>query len=82
MRSLWAWALEVIPFERAGEQFPVHQELLAKSGTYILEDMQTAGLAADGATEFMFVLGVPRFQGAVQMIATCSLPTRRVPHER
>ena len=62
------WALEVIPFEREGEQFPVHQELLAKSGTYVLENMDTAELAVDNATEFMFVLGVPRFEGAVQMI--------------
>ena len=62
------WAVEAIPFENEGELFPVHQEALAKSGTYLLENMNTAALAADEAYEFMFVLGVPRTAGAVQTI--------------
>ena len=62
------WALEAIPFEKEAERFPVHQELLAKNGTYILENMNTAALAADAAYEFMFVLGAPRMAGAVQTI--------------
>lgn len=62
------WALEAIPFEKEAELFPVHQELLAKNGTYILENMNTAALAADAAYEFMFVLGAPRMAGAVQTI--------------
>ncbi len=62
------WALEAIPFEKEAERFPVHQELLAKNGTYILENMNTAALAADAAYEFMFVLGTPRMAGAVQTI--------------
>ncbi len=60
------WAVEAIPFETKTEAFPVHQILLAKNGVYILENMNTAALAADGATEFLFVLGQPKFQGAVQ----------------
>jgi hypothetical protein len=36
------------------------------NGTYILENMDTAGLAADKAYEFLFVLGQPRFRGGVQ----------------
>lgn len=60
------WALEVIPFETSGAVFEVHQKLLAKSGTYILENMNTGLLADAGLTEFMFVLGVPRIQGTVQ----------------
>ena len=60
------WAVEAIPFESKTEAFPVHQILLAKNGVYILENMNTAALAADGATEFLFVLGQPKFQGAVQ----------------
>ena len=40
--------------------------LLAKNGVYILENINTAQLAADKAYEFLFVLGQPRFQGAVQ----------------
>jgi hypothetical protein len=30
--------------------------------------MNTAALAADGATDFLFVLGQPRFVGSVQAI--------------
>ena len=61
-------ALEAIPFERAEEPFIVHQTLLTKHGVHILENMDTGALAADGATEFLFVLGVPRLQGTVQAI--------------
>jgi kynurenine formamidase len=62
------WALEVIPFENELRPFEVHQVLLAKNGVYILENMVTHELAADGATEFFFALGVPRLEGAVQAI--------------
>jgi kynurenine formamidase len=61
-------ALEVLPFESKTEAFPVHQILLAKNGVHILENINTAELAKDGATEFLFVLGQPRFKGAVQMV--------------
>ena len=62
------WALEVIPAEDPEQAFPVHPELLAKNGVYILENMDTRGLAADGVAEFLFVLGQPRFVGAVQAV--------------
>ena len=62
------WALEVIPAEKEGEVFPVHPELLAKNGVYILENMDSRELARDGVTEFLFVLGQPRFEGAVQAV--------------
>ena len=62
------WALEVLPSEDPEQAFPVHPELLAKNGVYILENMDTRELAADGASEFLFVLGVPRFEGAVQAV--------------
>jgi kynurenine formamidase len=61
-------ALEVLPFESKTEAYPVHQILLAKNGVHILENINTAELAKDGATEFLFVLGQPRFKGAVQMV--------------
>lgn len=61
-------ALEVIPFENPQRVFAVHQTLLAKEGVYILESMNTAELAADGVQEFMFVLGQPKFKGAVQTV--------------
>jgi kynurenine formamidase len=59
------WALEVLPFE-SKNVFEVHQILLAMNGTYILENMDTAALAADKAYEFLFVLGQPRWRGGVQ----------------
>ncbi|NWG47278.1 MAG: cyclase family protein [Alphaproteobacteria bacterium] len=61
-------ALEVIPFEDPDRPFPVHPELLTRRGIHILENIDTRALATDGATDFLFVLGVPRFEGAVQMV--------------
>jgi len=59
------WAVETIPFE-SNNVFEVHQILLAMTGTYILENMDTAALAKDKAYEFLFVLGQPRWRGGVQ----------------
>jgi kynurenine formamidase len=61
-------ALEAIPFENANRPFVVHQTLLAKKGVHILENVNVGPLAADGATEFLFVLGQPRFVGTVQVV--------------
>jgi kynurenine formamidase len=63
-----SWAVEVLPSEDPNQAFPVHPELLAKNGVYILENMDTRALAADGVSEFLFVLGAPRFVGAVQAV--------------
>jgi kynurenine formamidase len=64
------WALEVIPFEKDGDKdggvFGVHQILLPMSGTYILENINTAELAKDKVYEFLFVLGQNKYEGAVQ----------------
>ena len=46
----------------------VHQELLARNGVYIIEGVWTLDLAAAGVSEFLFVLGQPRFVGAAQMV--------------
>lgn len=62
------WAVEVIPFEHEARPFDVHLTLLAKNGVYILENMVTDELAADGVTDFFFSLGVPRLEGTVQAI--------------
>ena len=62
------WAVEAIPFENPEEAFPVHQILLARNGIYILENMNVGPLAADRGYEFLFVLGQPKFAGAVQAI--------------
>jgi kynurenine formamidase len=62
------FAVEHIPFADPNRQWVVHQTLLAKKGVHILENINTAELAADGAGEFLFVLGQPRFVGTVQVV--------------
>ncbi|MET4698569.1 kynurenine formamidase [Constrictibacter sp. MBR-5] len=61
------WGIEAVPF--AGSRiWEGHQILLAKNGIYILETLDTRALIKDGVTEFLFVLGQPRYKGAVQAI--------------
>ncbi len=60
-------ALESLP-SPPGKLFIVHQTLLAKRGVHILETIDTNQLQADGVKEFLFVLGIPRFVGTVQMV--------------
>ncbi len=62
------WAVEAIPPEDPKEAFPVHQILIAKNGVHLLENMNVGPLAADKGYEFLFVLGQPKFAGAVQAI--------------
>jgi kynurenine formamidase len=62
------WGLDAVPAESPDLVFPAHQVLLAKNGVYILENIRTEELVADEAWEFLFVLGQPRFVGAVQMV--------------
>lgn len=62
------WGLDALPGDEAEVLFPAHQELLARQGVYILENMDTRALVADQVQEFLFVLGQPRFVGAVQAI--------------
>jgi len=62
------WGVEAFPLEDPDIIFHVHQELLAKNGIYILENMKTDELVADEAWEFLFVLGQPKIKGAVQGI--------------
>jgi kynurenine formamidase len=64
-------ALEAIPSANneemwPGSLFPVHQLLITKNGIYILEVMNTEKLVRAGISDFMFVLGAPRVQGAAQ----------------
>lgn len=60
-------ALEALP-SPPGKTFIVHQTLLAKKGVHVLETIDTNRLAADGVKEFLFVLGIPRMVGTVQMV--------------
>ncbi len=60
--------LEVAAAGEPGHLFPVHELLLVHRGIHILENVDSSALARDGAHEFMFVLGQPKIQGAVQTI--------------
>jgi kynurenine formamidase len=62
------WGVDALPNPDPEVVFPCHQILLAKHGVYILENIRTEELLADEAWEFLFVLGQPRFVGAVQMV--------------
>lgn len=63
-----SWAVAVLPSDVETDAFPVHPELLAKNGVYILDNMHTRALAKDALSEFLFVLGQPKFVGAVQAV--------------
>lgn len=62
------WGVEAVPFRNPNVVWQGHQVLLARNGIYILENLDTRALVADGASEFMFVLGQPLYRGAVQAI--------------
>lgn len=59
-------AVEVLPSEDKTLVMPVHQELLTRSGVYMLENIVTRELVRDQAWEFLFVLAAPRLIGTVQ----------------
>lgn len=61
------WGVEAVPF-KTDAVWDAHQVLLAKTGTYILETLDTSELVEDGVSEFLFVLGQPLYTGAVQAI--------------
>jgi kynurenine formamidase len=50
------WAVEVVPNADSSLAFPVHQELLAKNGIHIHENLDTAALAADGVSTFCYIM--------------------------
>jgi kynurenine formamidase len=56
--------LEVFPPEAAEVQYPVHQHLLAETGTYIIEQAALDELAASEVAEFLCVCTAPKFEGA------------------
>lgn len=62
------WALEVIPFENAGQVFHVHQILLAEFGIFILENVVAQQAVNDKVYEGMFTVGPHRTTGSVQAI--------------
>lgn len=60
------WGFEVVPPEegRRGQDFPVHQHLLAETGTFILENADTSALVERGASEFLFIAAPAKVAGA------------------
>ena len=56
--------LEVYPGEAPGVLYPVHQYLLARSGTYIIEQAMLEEIAGVGIHEFLCVCAAPKFAGA------------------
>jgi kynurenine formamidase len=62
------WGVEAVPPADGDRVFHGHVTLLKDNGIYILETMNTGRLADERVTEFLFVLGQARVQGAVQMI--------------
>ena len=62
------WGVEAVPAIDGDRVFHGHVTFLKENGIYILETMNTGRLAEEDVTEFLFVLGQARLQGAVQMI--------------
>ena len=61
------FSVDVFPTPPAGKTlFGCHPIFLARYGVHIIEYMETVELANDNVTEFLFVLGVPRYAGLVQ----------------
>ena len=63
-----SFGLEASPGEDPEIVFPVHQLMLVKNGVYVLENIRTEELVADKAWEFLLVIGIPKYVGAVQAI--------------
>lgn len=58
------WAVERVPLVAEDEAFPVHQETITRSGVYLMENVRTAELAADGVSVFFCVISPIRMRGA------------------
>lgn len=64
--GLDSWSVGAVPAVEGDKVFYDHVIFLRDNGIYILEGMNTGRLAEEDVSEFMFVLGQPRFKGAVQ----------------
>jgi kynurenine formamidase len=58
------WAVERVPREAEAEAFPVHQETITRNGVYLLENVRTEELVADGVREFFCLISPVRMRGA------------------
>lgn len=58
------WGVEVVPNPDAKQAFPVHQELIARNGIFLHENVATEALAADNVTEFAYSFAPMPIRGA------------------
>lgn len=58
------WPVEVVPNPNAKLAFPVHQELIAKNGIFILENAATERLATARVYEFAYIFAPMPIKGA------------------
>lgn len=58
------WGVEVVPNPNNMLAFPVHQELLARNGIFLHENVATERLANDGVTEFAYSFAPMPIKGA------------------
>jgi kynurenine formamidase len=58
------WSYGPVPAEDAARPFEVPQLLNVRHGVFVVENLDTAALAADGVREFCLVLTHPKLRGA------------------
>jgi kynurenine formamidase len=58
------WSYGPVPAENPARPFEVPQTLNVRHGVFIVENLDTAGLAADGVREFALILTHPKLRGA------------------
>jgi kynurenine formamidase len=58
------WSYGPVPAEDAARPFEVPQILNVRHGVFVVENLDTAALAADGVREFALVLTHPKLRGA------------------
>jgi kynurenine formamidase len=58
------WSFGPVPAENPGRPFEVPQILNVRHGVFVVENLDTGELAADGVREFALILTHPRLRGA------------------
>lgn len=58
------WSYGPVPAEQPARPFEVPQTLNVRHGVFVVENLDTAALAADGVREFALVLTHPKLRGA------------------
>jgi kynurenine formamidase len=58
------WSYGPVPAEDPARPFEVPQTLNARHGVFVVENLDTAALAADGVREFALILTHPKLRGA------------------